>query len=155
MSLDAGFLVAGLVVVLAVRQDAPARAAEPEEAAETAALSWLSIVDAGDYQDSWHSASELFRQNMARFGKDASFWAKSLGVARKPLGEVRSRKSTSVQPKRGAGAPLVEIVYTSAFAAADGVKETLVMTLEDDGEWRMASYVIERIGSSIASVEIR
>jgi len=143
MSLDDGFLVAGLVAVLAFRQDAPARGAEPGDA-ETAARSWLSIVDAGDYEDSWHSASELFRQNMARFGKDASFWAKSLGVARKPLGEVRSRKSTAVQPKSGAGAPLVEIVYASAFAAADGVQETMVMTLEDDGEWRMASYVIQR-----------
>jgi hypothetical protein len=144
VSLDAGFLAAGLVVALGCGQDAPTRGSEQEEVAEAAARSWLAIVDAGDYDESWHRASELFRLNMARFGKDVSFWTKSLGVSRSPLGEVRSRKTTHVDLKSGPP-PLIEIVYTSAFAQADDVRETIVMTFEDDGEWRMASYEIERL----------
>ena len=138
MSVEASVLVAGLAVVLASGQDASTRVSE------RAALSWLAIVDAGDYEESWHQASELFRQDMARFGKDVSFWAKSLGVSRTPLGKVRSREAVHVESKSGARAALVEITFASAFEGADHVTETIVMMLEDDGEWRMATYLIAR-----------
>jgi hypothetical protein len=39
----------------------------PEAAAESAALAWLKLVDAGNYALSWRSASVLFPQKVARF----------------------------------------------------------------------------------------
>ena len=121
---------------------------EPRAAAEAAARSWLEVVDAGDYEKSWDAASELFRQNMARFGKDASFWVKSLNVSRAPLGDVRMREVARVEPDAGiAGMPpgdFVEVEYLGTFVNQDRVTETIVMTLESDAEWRMANYIIDR-----------
>ena len=44
----------------------------PEAAAESAALAWLKLVNAGNYAVSWRSASSLFPQKVARFPAIAS-----------------------------------------------------------------------------------
>ena len=123
---------------------------EPDRAAAAsmAAVEWLELVDASDYEGSWEAASEHFRQDMARFGKDVSFWVKALEVSRAPLGELRAREATRVDVDAElpgvANDAFVKIDYSSSFSVRNGVTETIGMILESDGEWRMATYVIDR-----------
>ncbi|MGH9322481.1 MAG: DUF4019 domain-containing protein [Vicinamibacteria bacterium] len=123
-------------------------ALEPsEEAAKTAAASWLALVDRGSYEESWHKASEAFRLNMARFGKSVGFWVKSLETSRKPLGDIDARTVTRTAEAKGMpGASedgrYLELMYESRFEEAETMTETLVMTLDGDGVWRMFNYVI-------------
>jgi hypothetical protein len=126
-------------------------AASEDAAARAAASSWLSVVDAGRYQESWEEASAAFRENMARFGKSVEFWVKALGAARTPLGSPVSRSVIRVAPIDAmpggpAGRRYLELVYDSDFEHADPVTESVVMTLDDDGVWRMFNYVIRREG---------
>jgi hypothetical protein len=122
----------------------------PEEAeARAAASSWLAIADKGRYEESWEEASSAFRENMARFGKSKTFWVKALGVSRGTLGAAISRTVNRVAPSEGMpggpeGRRYLELVYEGRFENADAVTETVTMTLDDDGVWRMFNYVIQR-----------
>jgi hypothetical protein len=123
--------------------------ASEDAAASAAASSWLAIVDAGRYEESWEEASVGFRENMARFGKSMEFWVKALGAARTPLGSTVSRTVTRVAPTEAMpggpeGRRYLELIYDSRFENADAVTETVVMTLDDDGAWRMFNYVVRR-----------
>lgn len=59
-------------------------------------------------------------------------------------GEVTRVAPTSAMPGGPGGRRYVELVYDSRFQNADAVTETLVMTLDDDGAWRMFNYVVRR-----------
>ncbi len=120
-----------------------------DDAARAAASSWLAIVDGGRYEESWEEASVGFRENMARFGKSMDFWVKALGAARTPLGPTVSRTVTRVAPTEAMpgvpeGRRYLELVYDSRFENAYAVTETLVMTLDEDGDWRMFNYLVRR-----------
>jgi hypothetical protein len=120
-----------------------------EAAAKTAASSWLAIVDAGRYEESWEEASVAFRENMARFGKSREFWVKALGAARTPLGKTLSRSvsrvaETDAMPGGPEGRRYLELVYESRFENAEAVTETVVVTLDDDGLWRVFNYLVRR-----------
>lgn len=118
------------------------------EEAVAAAAKWLRLVDEGNYDESWAAASEAFHTNMARFGKDEEAWVEALGVSRAPLGEIRSR--TVIENEEGGGMPggpegrYRQIEYESHFEKKSQVRETIVMTLERDGAWRMFNYLIDR-----------
>jgi hypothetical protein len=120
-----------------------------DAAARAAASAWLGIVDSGRYEESWEEASVAFRENMTRFGKSSGFWVKALGASRQPLGPMVSRAltrvaPTSAMPGGGGGRRYLELVYGSGFENADRVTETVVMTLDDDGVWRMYNYAVRR-----------
>ena len=61
-----------------------ARASDQRDAAAvTAAQTWLALVDAGRYEESWRTAAAYFKNAI---GQDQ--WNKSLGAVRRPLGKV-------------------------------------------------------------------
>lgn len=123
-------------------------AVQEPSAARTAAEHWLEIVDDGRYEESWEAASPRFRRSMARFGKGSGFWVKALTTSRGSLGEVetrtliRSQESTSF-PGADPGR-FYELVYQGDFHAHEAVFETIIVTLDDDSEWRVYHYVIRR-----------
>ncbi len=115
------------------------------EAAETAAIesaqSWLKMIDAGNYAESWNEAAESFR---AAVKKDQ--WPQMLTSVRKPLGKVGSRKVlaknyTESLPNAPKGKYVV-IQFETAFENKKAV-ETVTATLEKDGKWRMSGYYIK------------
>ncbi len=126
-----------------------AGAQSPEDAAQAAAESWLSGVDAGDYGGSWSGAARALQSAVSQ-----ATWAQALGAQRGPLGGLRSRsvKSRQVTDKPpvtrtiggkvytlGAGQYVV-LQYDSTFASR-GASETVVV-MADGGGWRVASYSV-------------
>lgn len=112
-----------------------------EEDAETAARSWLDLVDAGDYGRSWEEAAPAFKDAVTR-----ERWQQALNAVRQPLGKalVRQRKSRKlVEALPGAPkGPFVVIELATDFEAKVGAVETVTPALGSDGRWRVAGYFI-------------
>ena len=115
---------------------------EAVAAATKATDHWLAIVDEGKFADSWKDAAVVFR-----LGVTETEWVTELEAIRARLGrttmrELRAAKfSTTVR-----GAPLtgeyVTLSYLTQFANAPIAAETLIVSKEADGEWRIAGYTI-------------
>lgn len=114
----------------------------PEAAAESAALAWLSLVDAGDYAASWRSASALFRQKITE-----SQWQSAVASARAPLGALTSRKVQSATPKNAlSGAPdgeYVVVPFASSCEHKASAIETVTPMKDSDGKWHVSGYYIK------------
>ena len=75
-------------LVAASALDAASPATEGAEAAAIeSAESWLKMIDAGKYAESWDEAAEIFRSAIKK-----EQWPQMLTSVRKPLGKVASRK---------------------------------------------------------------
>jgi len=113
-----------------------------EEEAIKSADSWLSLVDAEKYTDSWDNTSQYFKSAITK-----NQWLKSLNSVRKPLGIVISRKLIIQQYTTSLpGAPDGEYVvlqYETTFKNKASSIETLTPSLEKDGVWRVSGYFIK------------
>ncbi|MGA3142098.1 MAG: DUF4019 domain-containing protein [Verrucomicrobiota bacterium] len=113
-----------------------------EKAATTAAQTWLTEIDNGDYTQSWQEASAFFRSAVT---KDK--WKTSLETVRKPLGKLTSRKVKKAQSAASLpGAPdgqYVVVQFDTVFADKPSAVETVTFMLENDGQWRAAGYFIK------------
>jgi hypothetical protein len=121
-----------------------ARAADQAaiDEATKAADRWLKLVDAGDYKQSWETASSLFRNAVTE-----DQWAKQVGSAREPLGALVSRKLKSAQYATSLpGAPdgkYVVIQDDTVFQNKSAAVETVTPMLDKDGQWRVSGYYIK------------
>jgi hypothetical protein len=141
------FVAAACSVLLLATAEA-ARSDGPEDAAQSAAESWLALVDAGDYAGSWTQASKLLKGSVGSSG-----WAEATEGLRAPLGKLegrrlKSRETTEKPPvTRVIGGKVytwghgqyVVLQYDTSFASRS-VTETVVAMAESDGAWRVASY---------------
>jgi hypothetical protein len=115
---------------------------KPETLAEQSAQSWLALVDAGNYAQSWQEASSLFR---AQVGKDN--WQRRLHATRDPLGKVISRslkgaEYTTTLPGVPDGQYVV-LEFETSFENKRSAVETVTPMLDKDGTWRVSGYFIE------------
>jgi hypothetical protein len=112
---------------------------DPE--AEQAARAWLAMADAGDAAGTWKAAASLFRRAV-----DEEQWARTLSVARGPLGTVVTR---ALREGRAAtelpGAPDGEYVvfqFDTQFEHKRAAVETVTPMRDTDGSWRVSGYFI-------------
>jgi len=130
------------MTLLAIGAPATSSAETPEAAAESAALAWLTLVDAGNYAQSWKDASALFRQSVSE-----SQWQSAAAAARAPLGALKSRKLQSVTLKSSLpGAPDGEyavIQFSSSFEHKASAIETVTPMKDPDGKWHVSGYYIK------------
>jgi hypothetical protein len=122
-------------------QTAPAKPAAPAKpnavmAAEAGpndrARQWLTLVDDGNYAQSWKDSGTAFRK------RPADAWAKFALEMRDPLGAVASRSLKSVDVSK----PRVAVVsYDTAFARRTGVVETVTLSFENGG-WAVTDYMV-------------
>ena len=116
--------------------------ATPEASAESAALAWLGLLDAGNYAQSWSSASSLFRQKISE-----SQWQSAAASARAPFGALKSRTLQSATPKSALpGAPdgqYVVIQFASSFEHKANAVETVTPIMDTDGKWHVSGYYIK------------
>jgi hypothetical protein len=114
----------------------------PEAAAQSAAETWLALIDAGNYSASWNAASSLFRQHVPQ-----SQWQTSAAGARAPLGALKSRKLQSATYTRTLpGAPdgeYVVVIFASSFENKATAIETVTPMVDADGTWRVSGYYIK------------
>lgn len=116
------------------------------EAAEKAAIeashAWLSLVDGGNYAESWNQAASFFKNAVNK-----EQWANSMKAFRVPLGKMVLRKLKSKQyTKTLPGAPdgeYVVIQYETTFENKKSAVETVTPMLDKDGKWRVSGYYIK------------
>lgn len=127
-------------VCLALLTVTAALSGERESAAQSAALDWLSHVDAAEYVTSWSNAGALFKSKLT-----PAQWEDAASDARKPLGALRTRKVKAVQYATSLpGAPDGEYVvlqFDSSFENKMAGIETVTAVLEG-GVWRIVGYFV-------------
>jgi len=130
-----------LVLVLSAAVVAAEESAK-ENAATTAAVKWLVMVDQGKYRESWQQTSEFFRNAVRQ-----EQWEQSLQSVRKPLGRLISRRAAGkVYTTSLPGAPdgeYVVIQFVSSFENKKSAAETVTPALDKDGVWRVSGYYIK------------
>lgn len=129
-------LVIGLVLSVSA-----AGAADQSQQATDAAKSWLSLVDAGQYDRSWTEASKLFQGHVSE-----AQWTTEVKSVREPLGAVDSRNAPIVRLTASLpGVPdgqYAVLQFHSKFVHKADATETVTMMM-DDGTWKLAGYFIK------------
>src|SRR6478672_3681285 len=137
----AGIALVAAAALLAGDGPEPAAEETARKAAESAATTWLALVDSGQYGKSWRQASALFQKQIS-----ARKWEEAVRAAREPVGKLLSRRfELSKYTKTMPGAPdgeYVGVQYGCSFQNKKEGGESVVMMKEKDGSWRVAGYFI-------------
>ena len=119
-----------------------ARLNDAERTALAVAESWLALIDAGRYAETWKEAGTVFQAAVAEQDSVAA-----LGNDRRALGNVVSRRLKSaklMQELPGApDGPYVVMDFETSFANRKSAVETVTFRLEKDGRWKAAGYFIK------------
>ena len=130
------------LAALAMISAAVLSADTPEARAASAALTWLALVDAGDYSKSWSTASEYFRGRVTQ-----PQWVSAVSGVRAPLGVLKSRRLVSATFARSLpGAPdgeYVVIQFASSFERKADAAETVTPMKGPDGGWYVSGYYVK------------
>jgi len=134
---------AGLVFLLAIGFGSLTSSADaPEDAAQAAAESWLKLVDAEQYGESWEQAAALFKGAVTR-----EQWVQAAAGVRGPLGKLTSRKISSRKyTEQLPGAPdgkYVVLQFDAVYENRASAVETVTPMLDEDGVWRVSGYFIK------------
>jgi hypothetical protein len=135
-------LVSSLVLaaLLSPWSTPPARA-EAADPAVDAMKAWLALVDAAKYDQSWDAAGAFFQRAVTK-----AQWSQSVGSVRGPLGAVGTRKIHSRDEATSLpGAPdgrYVVAQFETSFAHKAAAVETVTVSLEADGKWRVVGYYV-------------
>jgi D-alanyl-D-alanine carboxypeptidase len=100
------------------------------------AESWLKLIEAGKYNESWEAGSEDFKAHITK-----EKWQTAFQAAAGRIGSLRSRKFKELIYAKP-GDELTIIDFESSFTKRPQAKETIVLKLEKDGKWRVLSYSI-------------
>jgi hypothetical protein len=135
-------LLAALAPPKATPTAVPTPTEMPEKvAAQAAAESWLKLVDAGQYAESWDAAAAQFKKTVSQ-----KAWVAALTQVRAPLGSLVSRKFRASQYFTDLpGAPTGEYVvieYDSQFASGGPMTERITPMKDPDGAWRASGYFV-------------
>jgi len=119
----------------------PVSVVDQSLAGNAASETWLKLIDAGKYGESWKAAGSVFKKAVSE-----EQWAKSLDGLRKPFGETVSRKRKSLKEMQSLpGVPDGEymmIEFETNFSQKKDSIETVVLGKEDDGAWRVIGFFI-------------
>ncbi len=131
-----------LILTLCVGLSDASAGAQSKKAATSAAETWLSLIDAGNYSGSWKEASAYFRGAVSE-----QTWTSSLEGVRKPLGKLVSRRIVKAEESNTLpGAPdgqYVVMTFKTAFSQKKSAVETVTFMLDSDQVWRAAGYFIK------------
>lgn len=117
-------------------------AQERPDTAIANAEAWLTLVDAQQYTPSWTTASTHF-QNMVSQAQ----WQQALNTYRTPIGTVISRSHPTIQRATTLpGLPdgtYIGLTFQSSFTKKYSTTETVVLTHDPDGRWKVIGYTIK------------
>ena len=106
-----------------------------------AANTWVGLVDAKRWNDSWATAGTLFKSQMPQ-----ARWTTTIAPVREPLGSVSSRALKGVtKSKTLPGAPDGEyevVQFQTSFANKAAAIETVVLSREASC-WKVDGYFIK------------
>lgn len=108
----------------------------------SAAKTWLGLVDAKQYKESWVEAAPFFKDRITEID-----WVKMISLARGPFGELKSREfKTAKYATSLPGAPdgeYVVIQFKTSFTNKADAVETITPMKDDKGAWRVSGYFIK------------
>jgi uncharacterized protein DUF4019 len=111
-------------------------------AAQKADLAWLTLVDSGQYEQSWKEAGVAFQSAVTQ-----EKWKNAMKQARDPLGKVVLRKMESAAYSTSLpGAPDGQyevIIFNTSFEHKRAGYETVITSVQKDGTWRIVGYYIK------------
>ncbi len=130
-----------LVLVFGCAATLPAWPQAAKPAAVTAAMptpderarQWLTLVDDGNYAQTWSEAGAAFRA-----GRSSRTWADNGAAMRGPPGAMASRDLKSIDLSR---ADVAVVRYDSVFAHKAAAVETVTLVFEKGG-WAVTDYSI-------------
>jgi hypothetical protein len=141
------FAVFGAAFALVLAFSSARAAEEPPKTppdslpAVTAMTTWLHVIDAGNYGESWDGASKLFQGALTR-----ERWVDAMNGGRKPLGDLVKRTLKSADFRKSLpGAPDGEyfvIRFAASFSGKSEAVET-VTAAREASEWKPAGYFIK------------
>ncbi len=103
--------------------------------------SWLAIVDAVDFEESWSQASMTFQSAVTQ-----QSWVEQVRAARGPLGALehrtQTRATTQTNPPGAPDGDYIIVIYDSSFENKAEAVETHSLQLEEAGVWRTAGHFI-------------
>lgn len=116
--------------------------ATPEAQAQAAALTWLGLVDAGDYAQSWVTAADYFQNSI-----EEREWVSKVSTARASFRAPKSRTVSSITfapslPGAAGGEHFV-IQFATRFRNKVAATETVTLLKNLDGHWRVSGYYIK------------
>lgn len=140
LALLAGFTVPSFAVELT--QEQKELMADKINAGIDSAKAWLSVVDEERYSESWQRGAKHFKAKVP----DGQ-WDTTMRQVRYPLGKVLSREVNDYQfSTRLFGAPPGEYViikFRTSFEKQNDADETLTVTIDPDGQWRVYNYQVK------------
>jgi DNA-binding CsgD family transcriptional regulator len=114
-----------------------AHSAAAESDATQSARRWLSLVDASDWQSSWQTTGESFRQL-----NTVELWTSVSEKVRTPLGGVVSRKLILEEDVPTPPSGNIVVKFQTGFAGKPQATETIALSREADA-WKVVGYYIE------------
>lgn len=113
-----------------------------EKQGESVAISWLSLIDIGDYALSWQQSAEMFQAQV-----DEQSWIRMIGSVRSPLGAIQERSLEKTQfASTLPGVPdgqYVIAIYHAKYEKKKSAIETVTTAFGSDGKWHVAGYFIK------------
>ena len=133
----------GVSVFVVLISIAGAQAQEPDtKAAKVAADTWLTLVDTGNYAQSWETAATFFKNAVP-----SERWQAAANTARSPFGGFKSRTLKSATTATTLpGAPDGEYVvfdFDATYEKKSAAAERVTVVREKDGSWRVVGYFIK------------
>lgn len=112
-----------------------------DKAAESLALNFIGLVDAGKVDKTWEYTASVVRNRLAR-----SAWEENIAATRKVFGSNLKRKYLAHRhfdrlPEAPDGDYLI-VVYRSAFERKADCAESVTLARESNGKWRVAGYFV-------------
>lgn len=129
-----------LLLVLVALLPSAAGAASGDGAIDVAE-GWLDLVDRERYRLSWDAAGAALKEEVSK-----EEWAQTVGAARLHRGMVLARRLVESEPVEAvAGLPpgdYVLVSFETAFRGTGDSVESLILTREGDGRWKVVAYFV-------------
>jgi hypothetical protein len=110
-------------------------------AAQAAAQTWLGLLDAGNYPQSWNTAAKHLQESIPE-----SKWVSHISEVRSQLGAVQSRSVAAEFERSQPGAPggeRVVVRFATHFEHKADATEIVTSIKDSDGQWRVEAYSIK------------
>ena len=138
----AGTALAATAFALGPGATGRALAQDPRAAeVQRAAREWLALTDRFDSIASRDAAGKRFRDAMS-----ADDWSLALRRERGPLGAIEQRTLLQTRFERSfpgfADGDYALVLFRSAFAKRQDVRESVTLEREADGRWRVIGYAL-------------
>jgi len=129
-----------ILAVLAFLWAVPALAGPAEDAAAASAKTWLALIDAKNYAQSYKDAADIFQQ-----GVSAAKWEDMVRSGRGKAGALKSRAFQSAeQTKTLPGVPdgdYAIVSFQSEFETK-GASTEVITLVHENGKWKVGGYFI-------------